>query len=209
MATNKDRLVEQMAQIYNDSAKEREAERKYNALSEAIIATQVWGQFYGIMRAGADLGEGLLKHEVCIAPDGSIVKVAKRKAGKWIQSFIRPAHEHFAKSAGKKKWGRALVGLAGFGWIPNMIEQKKAKCFGITPAEFFAVVEKQKKAGLDPTQNRPMKSRAEIEAEVRKAIEYENAQKKLVRNLQVGSIVMISGMAIIAGVGTYYLLKKK
>jgi hypothetical protein len=54
-----------------------------------------------------------------------------------------------------------------------------------------------------------MKSRAEIEAEVRKAIEYENAQKKLVRNLQVGSIVMISGMAIIAGVGTYYLLKKK
>jgi len=202
--------ADQLYDISQLSKKEQLAEQKYNKISEKIIGATPWGQFYGIMKAGADIGEGLLNHEVCIAPDGRILNVAKKKSGKVIQAFIRPAHEHATKAFSQKKWGRGIVGLVGFGWIPNLIEQKKASCFGITPEEFLSVSERRKNAGQDGQKGqRPQPSKKEIEKQLRKVIEVEQEKEKIARNIAISSYLVIGGIAIVAGFGIYALVKSK
>ena len=122
-------------------AQEKQAERRFNAISERVIGLTPWGQFYPLMKAGADLGEGMIPRKVC-THNGRIVEVAKSEAGKWAQSFIRPAHEHASKAFSQGDFWRGVVGLTGHGWIYNIQEQRNANCSEITPNEFLMVYNK-------------------------------------------------------------------
>jgi hypothetical protein len=125
-------------------AKEQRKEKSFNAVAEAIINEQPWGKFYGLMKGASDLGEGLLPHRVCLDKQGRILKVYKGKAGRWVGAFIRPAHEHAAKAFSQKKYGRGVLGLMGFGWIPNLIEQKKANCVEVVPEDFLSEADRRR-----------------------------------------------------------------
>lgn len=122
-------------------AQERQAEARFNAISERIIGLTPWGAFYPLMKAGADIGEGMIPRKVCTYK-GRIVEVAKSEHGKWVQSFIRPAHEHAGKAFSQGDWWRGIIGLSGHGWIPNIIEQQNAVCSQITPNEFLMAFHK-------------------------------------------------------------------
>lgn len=132
-------------------AKERKAEAAFNAISERVIGLFPWGQFYPLMKAGADLGEGMIPRRVCTYK-GRIVEVATSKAGKWAQSFIRPAHEHAGKAFSQGDFWRGVVGLSGHGWIYNIKEQQNAKCSEITPNEFLSVYHKTAQGKLRQAQ---------------------------------------------------------
>ena len=122
-------------------AKERKAERRFNAISERVIGLTPWGQFYPLMKMGADIGEGMIPRRVC-THKGRIVEVAKSEAGQWAQSFIRPAHEHASKAFSQGDFWRGVVGLTGHGWIYNIQEQQNAVCSEITPNEFLMAYRK-------------------------------------------------------------------
>lgn len=112
---------------------ERENEAKINKLSEQVISKTAWGKFYGLMRGASKMGEGMIPHKVCIDKDGRILKIYKSKAGKWVGSFLKPAHEQMARDFARKKYGRALLDMVGFGSFVDAHEQMKAKCFIIRP----------------------------------------------------------------------------
>lgn len=116
---------------------EKRKEQLFNTISEKIIGTQPWGKFYGIMRKAAEVGEGKIKHQICIARDGREIEVAKTFGGKVVKSLIRPSHEYAAKAFGQKKYGESVINLLGFGWIPNLVRQKRAVCAVITPNDFI------------------------------------------------------------------------
>lgn len=122
---------------------EKNREQQFNQIAEKIIGTQPWGKFYGLMKTAADTGEGMIKHQICVSPDGREIEVAKTLKGKIVKSFIRPAHEHAAKAFSQKKYGEGIIGILGFGWIPNLIKQRRATCGIITPNDFLLEARKR------------------------------------------------------------------
>lgn len=119
------------------SKKELEQERKreanYNKLSEQVISKTAWGKFYGLMRLASATGEGAIKHKICIDKNGRILKIYKSKAGKWVGSFLKPAHEQASRDLSQKKYGRAFLDMVGFGSFLDVRDQMKAKCFTMRP----------------------------------------------------------------------------
>lgn len=182
-----------MALTPEQLAKERKAEAQYNKIAEKIIQTQPWGQFYGLMKGAADFGEGMIKHQVCIAPDGRPISVAKTKHGRVLKSFIRPAHEHATKAFSQKKFGRGIVGLFGFGWIPNLVEQRRATCLDVVPSEFIKIAEDRKRAAL------PEKPQPTPEQIAKQEAEIKSAQRVVV----AGEIAIMAGVTMVVVVIAY------
>lgn len=116
---------------------ERTKEAKINKLSETVISKTAWGKFYGLMRGASKMGEGMIKHKICVDKDGRILKIYKSKAGKWVGTFLKPAHEQMARDFSKKKYGRGLLDMVGFGSFIDHHEMKTAKCFTIRPDEIL------------------------------------------------------------------------
>lgn len=114
-------------------ATERANEKKINYLSEQVISKTAWGKFYGLMRMASKAGEGMIPHRVCIDKNGRVLKIYKSKAGKWVGSFLKPAHEQMARDFSQKKYGRGLLDMVGFGSFIDVHDQKTAKCFIIHP----------------------------------------------------------------------------
>lgn len=132
-------------------AAEKKRELLFNSLSKKIIGKTPWGKFYGLMRMAAAAGEGKLKHKVCIGKDGRVLKIYKSKFGKWIGSFLKPAHEQAARDFAKKKYGRGLLDLAGFGSFLDWHDQKHAKCYVFKPNDLVKPEHRNKKglSGLE------------------------------------------------------------
>lgn len=134
-----------MATVTPDQyAKELKREKDYNKAAEFIISKTAWGKFYGLMRGASKLGEGLIPHKICIGKDGRILKIYKSVAGKWVGSFLKPAHEQAARDFSRKKYGRGILDLVGFGSFIDAHEQAKAKCIEITPNNILKAKIKKK-----------------------------------------------------------------
>lgn len=118
-------------------AEEKAREKRTNKISEAIITKTAWGKFYGLMRGASKMGEGMVKHKVCIDKNGRVLKIYKSKAGKWVGTFLKPAHEQMARDFSQKKYGRGMLDMLGFGSFIDHHEQKKAKCFVFKPNELL------------------------------------------------------------------------
>jgi hypothetical protein len=114
-------------------AEEKSREKNYNKISEFIISKTAFGKFYGLMRMASKAGEGMIKHKICIDKNGRILKIYKSKTGKWIGTFLKPAHEMMSRDLSQKKYGRAVLDLFGFGGFIDHKEMKHAKCFIIKP----------------------------------------------------------------------------
>jgi hypothetical protein len=124
--------------------KEREAEARYNKVATQVISKTAWGKFYGLMRAASAAGEGSIPHKICVDKEGRILKIYKSKAGKWIGSFLKPAHEQAARDFSRKKYGRGILDMLGFGSFLDAHDQKKAKCFVTTPNNVLKASVKKK-----------------------------------------------------------------
>ena len=114
-------------------AEEKKREKTYNKASEFIIKKTAFGKFYGLMRLASKTGEGMIKHKICIDKNGRILKIYKSKTGKWIGTFLKPAHEMMSRDLSQKKYGRAILDLFGFGGFIDHREMKHAKCFVVKP----------------------------------------------------------------------------
>jgi hypothetical protein len=112
---------------------ERRKEAAYNKVAETVISKTAWGKFYGLMRMASKAGEGAIPHKVCIGKDGRILKIYKSQAGQWVGSFLKPAHEQAARDFSRKKYGRGLLDMVGFGSFLDAHDQKTAKCIVVTP----------------------------------------------------------------------------
>jgi len=114
-------------------AEERKHEASINKLSETIISKTAWGKFYGLMRSASKFGEGAIPHKVCLDKDGRILKIYKSNAGKWVGTFLKPAHEQMARDLSHHKYGRGMLDMLGFGSFIDHHEMKHAHCFTLTP----------------------------------------------------------------------------
>ena len=112
---------------------EQKKEAAYNKLAETVISKTTWGKFYGLMRMASKAGEGAIPHKVCIGKDGRILKIYKSKAGKWVGSFLKPAHEQAARDFSRKKYGRGVLDMVGFGSFLDAHDQMTATCIIVTP----------------------------------------------------------------------------
>ena len=112
---------------------EQKREKVYNKLSETVISKTAWGKFYGLMRLASATGEGMIPHKICVDKDGRILKIYKSKAGKWVGSFLKPAHEQASRDFSRKKYGRGFLDMIGFGSFLDARDQKTAKCFTLKP----------------------------------------------------------------------------
>lgn len=112
---------------------EQKREKQYNKLAEKVISKTAWGKFYGLMRLASSTGEGLIPHKVCVDKDGRILKIYKSKAGQWVGSFLKPAHEQASRDFSRKKYGRGFLDMIGFGSFLDAHDQKTAKCFVVVP----------------------------------------------------------------------------
>lgn len=126
-------------------AEEKKREKLYNKLSEKVISKTAWGKFYGLMKLASTTGEGMLKHKICIDKEGRVLKIYKSKFGKWAGSFIKPAHEQMSRDFAKKKYGRGVLDLLGFGSFLDVRDQKKAKCFIMKPNDLVKPENRNKK----------------------------------------------------------------
>lgn len=127
---------------------ERANEKKINYISEQIIAKTAWGKFYGLMRMASKAGEGMIPHKVCIDKQGRILKIYKSDAGKWVGSFLKPAHEQLARDLSRKKYGRAMLDMLGFGSFADVHDQKTAKCFIIRPNQVLKIEDRKGQKAL-------------------------------------------------------------
>ena len=116
---------------------EQKNEGSINKLSEKIISKTAWGKFYGLMRGAAAAGEGAIPHMVCVDKNGRILRIYKSKAGKWIGTFLKPAHEQMARDVSQKKYGRGLLDMLGFGSFIDHHEMKNARCFKLRPNDIL------------------------------------------------------------------------
>lgn len=126
---------------------ERKNEQKINVLSEQIISKTAWGKFYGLMRMASKAGEGMIPHKICVDKDGRILKIYKSKAGKWAGAFLKPAHEQMARDLARKKYGRAMLDMVGFGSFIDRHEMRTAKCFIIHPNQ---ILKREDRKGQKP-----------------------------------------------------------
>lgn len=118
---------------------EAQREQTYNQVAEKVIGTTAWGQFYGIMKGAATMGQGAIPHSICISKDGSQIKVYNKIAGKVVGSFLTPTHEYVTKYLAKKQYGKALASTFGlFGQLTDIKEQREATCFTVTPNEVIS-----------------------------------------------------------------------
>lgn len=188
-------------------AKERRIAKQFDAVSEKVIGMTPWGAFYGLMISASRAGEGMFEHRVCIDPkDGRPVEVARSVAGRWVKSFIRPAHEYASEAASQKKWGQAAVHMAGHGWIINILKQRRLKsnCLEITPDEF---IQEAKRRGLDPKPKTisPEEEQRRTQIDL-KSIEEE---KKADTISQTGiGLIIAAGIIVGAGITIYAVTKK-
>lgn len=127
---------------------EKANEKKINYLSEQIINKTAWGKFYGLMRMASKAGEGMIPHKICVDKNGRILKIYKSDAGKWVGSFLKPAHEQMARDFAQKKYGRAFLDMVGFGSFIDVHEQKTAKCFIIRPNQILKKKDRKNQASL-------------------------------------------------------------
>lgn len=164
-------------------AQEAKREKQFNAVAEAIIETQPWGKFYSLMLAASKAGEGILPHRVCVDPQGRPIKVYKKGPIRWMASFIQPAHQHAAEGFAQKKWGRVVLGLAGFGWIGKLKDQAQAQCLEITPNDFLYEAARRKQMIADD----PVRGRIQANQTARFSPQ-ERAQNKKVMGQFMGTV---------------------
>ena len=189
-------------------AKEKRIEQQFNKVSEKVIGMTPWGAFYGLMIAASRAGEGMFQHKICIDKDGRPVEVGKSVAGRWVKSFIRPAHEYAAEAFSQKKFGQGAVHLLGHGWIINIVKQRRLKknCdeLLITPDEF---IQEAKRRGLAPKPRNvsPEESRRRTQAD-KESIEIE----KKMDTISKTGIGLIIAAGLVAGTAiTIYAVSKK
>ena len=126
-------------------AEEKKREAKLNKLSEKVISKTAFGKFYGLMRMASKFGEGKIKHKICVDKNGRILKIYKSKAGKFIGSFLKPAHEQMARDFSQKKYGRGFLDMVGFGSFLDFRDMKKAKCFIVKPNDLVKPADRNTK----------------------------------------------------------------
>ncbi len=126
------------------TAEEQQNEAQFNNLSNNIIGKTQWGQFYGIMRGAASMGEGLVPHKICLDKDGAEIKVYSTKANKLLAAFMKPTHEYTQKYLAQKKYGEALLSVLGvYGQLKSVQEQEATKCITVTPSTILQQQAKQ------------------------------------------------------------------
>lgn len=116
-------------------AEEQRKEREYNKLFEAVISKSPFGQWYSLMIGASNLLTKNLPKRVGIDKDGRPIIVYKTEMGKIMGVWAEPTHKVIAKNLGQKKYGSAIGALLGTGQITEMIKQKRAKFFDISPSD--------------------------------------------------------------------------
>jgi hypothetical protein len=116
-------------------AEEERKEKEYNKLFEMVISKSPFGQWYGLMIGASNLLTKNLPKRVGIDKDGRPIIVYKTEMGKIMGVWANPTHKVIAKNLGQKKYGTAVGALLGTGQITEMIKQKRAKFFDISPSE--------------------------------------------------------------------------
>ena len=140
---------------------EQRKEREYNKLFEMVISKSPFGQWYSLMIGASNLLTKNLPKRVGIDKDGRPIVVYKTKAGKIMGVWAEPTHKVIAKNLGQKKYGSAIGALLGTGQITEMIKQKRAKFFDISPSEVKDIrnkrisLEKNKKTKSKPVVDVP------------------------------------------------------
>lgn len=118
---------------------EKASEAQLNNLSQTIIGQTAWGQFYGLMRGAASMGQGAIPHQVCLSADGKEVKVYNKDAGKVVAAFLKPTHEYVTMYVAQKNYPMAIASVFGLaGQLQSVKDQKKAKCVTVIPTEVIA-----------------------------------------------------------------------
>ena len=128
--------------------REQQTEAQFNALSAQIIQmTGAWGQFYGLMRSAASMGEGMLNYQICVDQQGRPIKVARTKGGRLVQVMIKPTHEYVTRMIARKKYGKAIfhahVAPLGITKLIEVVKLQRAKCYNIKPNDFLRIAQRQ------------------------------------------------------------------
>lgn len=116
-------------------ADEQRKEREYNKLFELVISKSPFGQWYGLMIGASNLVTKNLPKRVGVDEDGRPMVVYKSDAQKLMGVWAEPTHKVIARDLGKKKYKEALGALLGGGQIQEIVRQKRAKFFDISPKE--------------------------------------------------------------------------
>lgn len=121
--------------------KQQQNEATLNNLSDNVIGQTSWGQFYGLIRNAAAIGEGSLPHKICISQDGREIKVYKSDTDKLVAAFLKPTHEYVTDYIAQEKYGEAVASLFGiYGQLKSVEAQQKAKCITVTPNDVLNMV---------------------------------------------------------------------
>jgi len=136
-------------------AEEQRKEREYNKLFEMVISKSPFGQWYGLMIGASNLLTKNLPKRVGIDKDGRPIIVYKTEMGKIMGVWAEPTHKVIAKNLGQKKYGAAIGALLGTGQITEMIKQKRAKFFDISPSEVTDI--RNKREALKNKKTEPIK----------------------------------------------------
>lgn len=123
--------------------KEQKDYNQFNQISNIVIGQTAWGQFYGLMRGAASIGEGAIPHKVCFGKNGTEIKVYNSNTGKLAGAFLKPTHEYVQEYLAKKSYGEAfLASLGVYGQAKAIQEMKNATCITVTPD---VIIEQQAK----------------------------------------------------------------
>lgn len=124
-------------------ADEQRKEGEYNKLFEAVISKSPFSQWYPLMVSTSDMLTNNLQKRVGIDEDGRPLVVYKSEAGKLLGTWATATHKVIAKDLSQKEYGKALGALLGVGQVNEMIRQKRAKFFDISPKEVEEVYNKR------------------------------------------------------------------
>jgi hypothetical protein len=170
---------------------------QYNSISNQVIGKTPFGQFYGLMRGAATLGEGALKHKVCFNEDGSEVKVYNTRTNRLLGAFMRPTHEYVQEYLAKKSYGEAfLASLGVYGQMKAVKNAERATCIEVIPNDIIAEQNRRDKEESD-------KKQSEIDSLKRKLEKV--GEDRFYKNSR---FYIVSG-SLILGIGLTLLIIKK
>lgn len=169
---------------------EQQNEAQFNQISNTVIGQTSWGQFYGLMRSAASIGQGALPHKICIGKDGGQIQVYNTRTNKLLAAFMKPTHEYVQKYLAEKSYGEAALAALGlYGQLKSVKDQEAATCFEVTPNFIIEQQARKEKEDAD-------KKQSESDATKRK-IESDKFYKKPKFYIISGSVLLGAGLIIL------------
>ena len=125
-------------------AEEQRKEAEYNKLMETVIQkTGGWGKFLGLMMVASDLLTKKLDKRIGVDKDGRPLVVYKSDIQKVMGVWAVPTHKVLSKDISQKKWGKLFIDVLTGGQITEMVNQKRAKFFDISPKDVERIRKKK------------------------------------------------------------------